>query len=291
MRIVYHLGAHGTDEERLVRCLLKNRALLAAQGIAVPAPTRYRRLLRDTAVQLRGATASLESEQLILEQILGEDQAERLVLSWDSFLSFPQWALRKGLYEFAGERLQAFTRVFPSAGAEFCLALRNPATLLPALFEKQKEPRDYAAFIGETDPESLRWSDVIARIRRLNPEVKLTLWCDEDTPLIWPEVLQAVAGYAPGTVLSDTDELLSLILSPEGFARLQSEMAEHPPASPEAGRELISACLEKYALPEKLEYSFSLPGWDEARVAAMSLSYSEDIARIAEMPGVTLLRP
>ena len=33
MRIVYHLGAHCTDEERLVRCLLKNRGLLAGQGI------------------------------------------------------------------------------------------------------------------------------------------------------------------------------------------------------------------------------------------------------------------
>ena len=36
MRIVYHLGAHCTDEDRLVRCLLKNRAVLAEAGIAVP---------------------------------------------------------------------------------------------------------------------------------------------------------------------------------------------------------------------------------------------------------------
>ena len=47
MRIVYHLGAHCTDEDRLVRCLLKNRATLAEQGIVVPAPTRYRKLLRE----------------------------------------------------------------------------------------------------------------------------------------------------------------------------------------------------------------------------------------------------
>ena len=54
MRIVYHLGAHCTDDDRLVRCLLKNRALLADQGITVPSPTRYRKLLRDTVMQLRG---------------------------------------------------------------------------------------------------------------------------------------------------------------------------------------------------------------------------------------------
>ncbi len=55
MRIVYHLGAHCTDDERLVRCLLKNRGTLAEQGIVVPGPTRYRNLLRDTAATLKGA--------------------------------------------------------------------------------------------------------------------------------------------------------------------------------------------------------------------------------------------
>ena len=54
MRIVYHLGAHCTDDERLLRCLLKNRGALAEQGIVVPSPTRYRTLLRDTAVHLQG---------------------------------------------------------------------------------------------------------------------------------------------------------------------------------------------------------------------------------------------
>ena len=42
MRIVYHLGAHCTDDERLMRCLLKNRDVLSAQGIVVPGPSKYR---------------------------------------------------------------------------------------------------------------------------------------------------------------------------------------------------------------------------------------------------------
>ena len=46
MRIVFHLGAHCTDDERLIRCLLKNRGLLAAQGIIVPGPAHYRSLIR-----------------------------------------------------------------------------------------------------------------------------------------------------------------------------------------------------------------------------------------------------
>ena len=67
MRIVYHLGVHCTDEDRLVRCLLKNRATLAEEGIAVPSPTRYRKLLRDAATQLRGAPASDDTAAMILD--------------------------------------------------------------------------------------------------------------------------------------------------------------------------------------------------------------------------------
>ncbi|MES2145513.1 MAG: hypothetical protein V4516_14445, partial [Pseudomonadota bacterium] len=60
MQIVYHLGAHCTDEDRLLRCLLRNRGVLAERGVVVPGPARYRKLLRDTAIQLKGARASIE---------------------------------------------------------------------------------------------------------------------------------------------------------------------------------------------------------------------------------------
>ncbi len=131
MRIVYHLGAHCTDEERLVRCLLKNRAVLADQGIVVPSPTRYRKLLRDTAVQLKGATASIETQALVLEQIMDEDVADRLILSWDSFLSFPQWVIRGQMYAFAGERIRAFTQIFRKSRPSFTWRSATPPPSCP----------------------------------------------------------------------------------------------------------------------------------------------------------------
>ena len=78
MRIVYHLGAHFTDEERLLKCLLKNRDVLAQHDIVVPAPKRYRALLRETAIALKGQAATRDTQALILEQIMEEDQADRL---------------------------------------------------------------------------------------------------------------------------------------------------------------------------------------------------------------------
>ncbi|NGM47730.1 hypothetical protein G5B31_19535 [Rhodobacter sp. SGA-6-6] len=288
MRIVYHLGAHCTDEERLVRCLLKNRATLAEQGILVPSPTRYRKLLRDTAVQLKGAAATIETQALVLEQIMDEDAADRLILSWDSFLSFPQWVLRGTIYAFAGERIRAFTQIFPGIEAEFHLAIRNPATFLPALYEKQKG-KSHEEFLDGTDPTALRWSDVIGQIVAQNPGVPLVIWADEDTPLIWPEVLEAVAGHAPGTVLEDTDELLAGIMTPDGLARMRNYITTHPPQTVPQRRRIVSAFLDKFALPERVEMQFEMPGWTPGMVEAMTATYREDIERIKAMPGVQFL--
>lgn len=288
MRIIYHLGAHCTDEERLVRCLLKNRATLAEQGIVVPSPTRYRRLLRDTAVQLKGATASIETQALVLEQIMDEDVAERLILSWDSFLSFPQWVLRGTMYGFAGERIRAFTQIFPEIEAEFHLSIRNPATFLPALYDKQKG-KSHEEFLEGTDPEQLRWSDVIRQIVTQNPGVPLVIWADEDTPLIWPEVLQAVSGHADGTAMEETDELLAGIMSPDGLVRMRNYIGTHPPQSILQRRRIVSAFLDKFALPDRIEMEFDFPGWSDVMVSRMTAAYHEDIARIRAMPEVTFI--
>jgi hypothetical protein len=288
MRIVYHLGAHCTDEERLIRCLLKNRSQLADQGIVVPSPTRYRKLLRDTAVQLKGQAATVETQALVLDQIMDEAVAERLVLSWDSFLSFPQWVIRGTMYAFAGERIRAFTQIFPQIEAEFHLAIRNPATFLPALYDKQKS-KSHEEFMENTDPLNLRWSDVVAQIVAQNPGVPLVIWADEDTPLIWPEVLQAVAGHDDATVLEDTDELLAGIMTPDGLARMRNYVATHPPQSMLQRRRIVSAFLDKFALPDRIEMQFAMPGWTEAMVQTMTAGYLDDIERIKATPGVSFI--
>jgi hypothetical protein len=290
MRIVYHLGAHCTDEERLLRCLLKNRQILAENGIVVPGPTRYRSLLRDTAIALKGQAASRDTQALVLEQIMEEDRADRLILSWDNFLSFPQWVLKERLYPAASERVRAFTQIFPEIEAEFHLAIRNPATFLPDLFAKQRD-KTYEQFMAGADPMLLHWSDVVADVIDENPGVPLTVWCDEDTPLIWPEVLRAVSGHPEDLVLDDADDLLASIMSPEGMVRMKAYLETHAPQSVVQRRRIVSAFLDKFALPEKVEMEWELPGWTDDTVAALTSAYNADIIRIRSMPGVTFITP
>jgi hypothetical protein len=290
MRIVYHLGAHFTDEERLLKCLLKNRDVLAQHDIVVPAPKRYRALLRETAIALKGQAATRDNQALILEQIMEEDHADRLILSWDSFLSLPPWVLKDTLYPAAGERVRAFSQIFPEIEAEFHLAIRNPATFLPALYDKQRQ-KPYQDFLAGADPFDLRWSDVVERILDSNPDAPLTIWCDEDTPLIWPEVLQAVAGLPDGVRLDGEDDLLLSLMSTDGMTRLRAYLESHPPATVLQRRKIVSAFLDKFALPDRIDMQIDMPGWTDDSVAELSHLYEEDVARIAQMAEVTFLAP
>jgi hypothetical protein len=290
MRIVYHLGAHCTDEEQLLRCLLRNRGVLAEEGIAVPGPARYRTLLRDTLSTLKGEAATEETQAMVLDQIMDEAEASRLVLSWDNFLGYPAWALRGSLYPNAAERLRALTRIFPDIPAEFHLAIRNPASFIAALVERQKD-RSYADVIEGTDPLLLRWSDMITRIRHLNPEVPLTVWCDEDRPLLWPQIIDVVSGRRGSAPLEGVEDSLAPLLSAAAFARLKGHLAERPGLGTESRMRVVQAYLTRFALPERLEEELDLPGWTADYADAISRAYEADLARIGQIPGVRFLSP
>lgn len=291
MRIVYHMGVHCTDEERLLRCLLRNRAALARRGVLVPAPARYRTALRDTAMQLRGQPASQETEALLLDQIMDEDAADRLILSWDNFPGYAQGALRGSqLYPGAAERMRAFAQVFPDLECEFHLAIRNPATFLPAVLAKQKG-RTLEEFTEGLDPLAVRWSDLVASIRAANPDVPLTVWCDEDTPLLEPDILRGLAGHPEELELEEADAVLAAIMRPEGLDRLRAYLDDRPPSDADQRRRIVSAFLDKFALPELIEVEIAMPGWTEDTVARMTEAYDRDVARILRMDGVTMLLP
>lgn len=288
MQIVYHLGVHCTDEERLLRCLLKNRALLAEDGILVPGPARYRTLLRDTAKTLKGQPAGAETQSLVLDEIIGNDSARRLVFSWDNFPGYPQGAVRSAFYASAAERMRGFCQIFPEAETEFHLAIRNPATFVPAIYQKQGGLA-FEEFMEGVDLMALRWSDLIAGLQAANPDVEITVWCDEDTPLIWPEVLQAVTDHGPQVTLEDSDDLLRSIMSPDGLQRMTAYMATHPPQSPGQRRRIVSAFLDKFAIPDRIEVEFDMPGWTEDLITAASAAYDMDVSRIMAMPGVRFI--
>ena len=132
---------------------------------------------------------------------------------------------------------------------------------------------------------------MVERILRDNPGVPLTIWCDEDTPLVWPEVLRAVSGLPEDAVLEGEQDLLASLMSGEGLTRMNSYLESHPPGTILQRRKIVSAFLDKFALPERIEVEVELPGWTEQIVDELTQSYDEDVYRIAHMDGVSFIAP
>lgn len=294
MQIVYHLGAHCTDDGAILKVLLRNRAMLLTQGTAVPEPDRYADLLRACAALLAGRPAEPGQDERLLDSLLpdeAEDSAHRLVLSFDGFLAFPRDAVAEGrLYPAAATRARALADVFPAEDIALCLAIRNPATWLPALSARRVQKGQPPVPDG-LDPLPLRWSDLVARLRAAVPRAEVTVWCDEDTPLMWHRVLRAIAGHAEATELAQALALPASLMPDAGVQEMVGWFGTHRPVT-DAGREAaVAGFLERFALPDKLESAADLPGWTAETVARLSAAYDEDCDRIAAMEGVRVLRP
>jgi len=289
MQVVFHLGAHCTDDGLLVNTLLKNRARLAEAGVIVAYPARYRPILRDTVQALGGAVPGPELQQNLLDAMVDEDAIGRLVLSNEHFLGTAPRAVGAGcLYPMAQARAAAYCALFPGAACEFHLAIRNPAAFLPAVFGRLRDVK-YSTFIAGTDPLGLRWSDTVERLRAGAPRAAITVWCDEETPLIWPEVLRSVAGVGPEVPLVGESGRLAQVMSRPGLERLEAYLGARPPAEPPVRQRITAAFLDKFARDEALEEELELPGWTHAFVEELTATYEADLQRIARIDGVTVL--
>ncbi|MCC7321931.1 MAG: hypothetical protein IT542_13255 [Rubellimicrobium sp.] len=291
MEIAFHIGVNATDEERLVRALWRSDARLASAGVALPGPGRYRRLLRETIESLGDSLPPEGTRDVLIDAITEMTQARRMVLSNPNFLSAPNRVFEGGrFYGTATGRMRALRRLFPEDSLSLFMAVRNPATFLPALLAEARQGT-LAQYLGPLAPQSLAWSEVVERLRAGAPDIPITLWCNEDTPLLWNEILQLLSGIAGGGLMEGALDLVETIMSPEGFARMRSYLDSHPPATEVQLRRITGAFLDKYALPGEIEQEIDIPGWDEEMVEDLTLAYEADIDDIARMEGVTVLRP
>jgi hypothetical protein len=290
MKITFHIGAHRTDGDRLIRSLIRNNQKLAEEGIFIPGPSKFRSILHEVATRLKGEPANPETLDLVLDTILDTTDASHIVLSHEAFMCGAGMVLAEGGYYARADRTAWLRAVFPGHEVRFALGIRNPATHLPAIWETQKG-RPFDDFLMGADPLALRWSDPVAAIAAANPGCPLIVWCNEDTPLIWPEVMRAVADHAEETRLKGGFDILAQIMEAEGMRRLRAYLGSHPPQNEVQRRRILAAFLDKYAKDEEIEEVIDVPGWTEATVDAMTLAYEADLATIQAIPGVTFLAP
>lgn len=292
MQVVLHAGAHNTDEDRLSRCLMKNRDAFGKRGIGVPRPTTYRRLIRDVLHAMDKGTLAPEARETLLTTILeGAETPDRLLLSNENFFSVPKVAINKGvIYPGAEEKVAKFCALFERDEVELFLAIRNPATFFPAVYANAPT-EDFLDFMGGADPRHVQWSELIQRIRDRVPQVAMTIWCNEDTPLLWAQLVREMAGLEHNEKITGGFDLLSEIMVPEGMKRFRAYLKEHPNMNEMQKRRVIAAFLDKFAKEDELEEEVDLPGWTDEMVETLTDLYDEDVFQISRIPGVTMIDP
>ena len=288
MEIIFHLGAHCTDDGLLIRSILKNRAKLAEEGIGVPGPSRYRELLGEASTALRGGAADEDTEAGIIEAICDDETTERIVLSSDNFLCRADVVLAEdGLYPKAGK--SAWLRqCLPSHQAGFAMGLRNPATFVPELLRLTGQGEEALDDVSITD---LLWSEVLADIAVANPGARIIAWCHEDTPFVWSEIIREITGHDPFTEIDGEFDMLDRIMSDEGMTRLIDFLDARQVTSQSKRRKAVAAFLEAHAIEEAVEAEIDLPGWTDETIDMLTQLYEDDVERIAAMPEVTLITP
>lgn len=291
INIVYHLGAPHTDNDQITWSLRKDAQLLADNGVMMRRPKEYRPQLKEMIVKLQGEVPSVGEQENLLGSIIRSQEVDRLIMSDARFLGVPSWMMYGGVfYKNAAKNTARIRDLFPDNPCEFFLGISNPANFIPAVFDAQSE-KTYEKFLDGTDLASIRWSDVIRQIQEENPDCPLTVWCNEDTPIIWPTVLRELSGLDPQTRLQGELDIIQEIMSPDGVELLVKYLDERPTLTEVQRRRIRGIFLEKFYLDDAVEEEIDLPGWTDETIHALTRIYDDDVERIERLPGVNFIAP
>ncbi|MBJ3762845.1 hypothetical protein ILP92_08810 [Maribius pontilimi] len=289
MKIGFHIGAHETDGDRLVKSLLRNRDTLDHAGVFVPGPGRYRGTLRDAAVRMRGDVADADTEESLLDAILDGATPDTLFLSNSSFISVPEMAVGENQLYPRMFKAAWLRNLFPSHSVTFHICVRDPATFLPSIYQTVARDKSFVEFTGGIDPRRLVWSAPINQLLQSVPDADVVLWCYEDTPLIWDEIMRAVCDIGPDVHLHGIYDMARQVMNDEGMPRLRNYVAQHPPANSAMRQRIITAFLDKFGVDAALEQQIPIEGWSQALMDDLTTIYEEDLVDIAELARVRIV--
>ncbi|QAX30435.1 hypothetical protein [Leisingera sp. NJS204] len=287
--LAFHVGAPNTDNGQLTWSLRKDAQRLLAQGVMIRRPGTYMAALNQMLRKQNQDTVTDQERAALLDGMVKDQSVSRIILTNSGFLGVPGWMLNGGrLYRNAGSNAAALRTVFPGNPCEFFLGLRNPATLIGPVFKSQSN-RTWEQFAAGTDFLNLRWSDVVADIQDSNPGCRITVWCNEETPVIWPNILGQVTGLGDGFRFDGELDITRGIISEAGYERLEAYLANRPGLSEDQRERVRALFLSYFHSEEAVEEEIDLPGWSQPLVDEMSESYQADAELIRRMTGVTFL--
>lgn len=291
MQVVIHAGAAFTDGGQLLESLLANKVALAQQGIAALTPHDCRQFVKIMSDSLAQGTPVQDAQASLGDVLPDAPGMERVVLSSEKFFGPRRAALQQGqIYPFGGNRTAYTAQLLPDCQTEIFVGLVNPGSFIPKILMSLHETQRQA-ILGSTDLSCLSWLSMIEDLHDMAPDVQLTLWANEDTPLIWGDIMRAMAGVPDEFALQEEYALLSSLLTETGKFQLLEHIRQEKLQDAQARRDRLAKIFEDHAQPEQIEEELDLPGWSAEIIGAFSELYQQDLATIQTMPNIRFLKP
>ncbi|WP_037310485.1 hypothetical protein [Ruegeria halocynthiae] len=291
MQVAIHAGAAFTDEGSLLKSLQKNSEVLTQEGIAVIGPRRYRQVFKPAFDTLGVEPADRGLLHQMQNMLPVNPDVRRTIFSSDNFVGERALALQEGqLYPQAGRRMALLDTAYSDHQITLFLGLSNPGSFIPKLLMTLPQA-DRESIIRSTDLSCLSWIGMIEDIRDLAPDVQITLWSNEDTPLIWGDIVRAMGDLNDDVALNDEYDLLLSLLDDTGKSKVLGQMDSVDGQDKATVRESLAQIFEDHAKLDTVEEELELPGWSAEIIDAFSELYEQDLTKLETMPGVRILKP
>lgn len=283
MRIVIHIGPMGTGGTALKKQLTSNADLLRDAGVFVRVSDGDFRHLKEAITQNR-------SVEELLDALKTPDDAKTLVLCNETQVGTPDRPFGKRFwYGRARGRVLPIHEYFDGMDVWTSVALRNPATLIPAKYALTLSQRNYLSFsdfIGQTPLDQLSWAEFLERLQLLDAYKPIMTWRYEDYPYIWRDVVQALTGLENAQTLNGEvpqAEAEFSIAQLSHYANQVAELKDKGEAIPKDHWNTFETTADSITkLPEH-------PSWTSQFEETLTEIYDEDLYSAARMEGVHLI--
>lgn len=292
VRVTFLIGLHFTAMKYLPLSIAADKKVMAQSGLRALGFRQARGVFNAMLTKLDGLPPIRAEQDEVLQNLMGTSPCTHLLLDDERWASPLNDAFSGPfLYPKIGKVMGPISELLSPTQMSIHLSLLNPAVFLQECLTSDTATRTLSKFLNSVDPRQLSWRDTVDALRAACPEVPLTLWADEDAPLIWPRVLRNIYGMDKNTPINGGLVPTNQFLSPEGQSRLQAFLNKHTPDTEEKFEQVISVFLDKYGDPNAMTPECNIPGWGADEIEAISERYEEDLAYFAELDGIDFITP
>jgi len=286
--VALHIGAHKTASTHLQASLNAAALDLAAAGVRFYGPDYLRKQGRTLPQMFGLAEAEARRPAPDQARFLAKD-GHRIVLSEENFcgpLHDGRGQMAIPLYPLAEARVGALVHALNPLPVDLFVAIRDPARFVTSAYSQMLmggHVMPFRAFRAANPFRRIGWAALIGRLRAVPGLRSLTVWQYEDYSATFGQIVSGLVGADAAAVVAPQARHAHRSLSARA---VRATLASH-----KAGDAGDLALIARNRFPASSDGSDRFDPFSPDDHAASERLYAAQVAKIAAMPGVTLLSP